>query len=577
VLDTHSPLCVYPSLRCTDFDIVQPLADFRHQTFRTNPPTVQVGQYGRPTVTPTSQAVLLQALAAQISEELQPDGALLPQNSADGLRATIWRAHEGQIRAWTEKEVLSVYSRLSDISLSDIMDKLEAQAPIEEITDIIKEEIAVETRGKYRGLIAQEKTKAYEAALEEARADALKEALELGKKEAAQKGKSYEKMQLGRAEEEACLEAARIFKKRMSSARDKLTHQVETEIRKERDQILAERRSALEVGLSGMDWDARVNHICSLAVQVGLLSESQKVMAEPPKRAEPPRAMTAPKAAPVAVKTPSAAESEAIIARFIESSAPGLPTGPPHIEPSPCPAAGEDDLTPRAEASRMDWAEDSSEDLPPLPIDFDSKERSSSSSIHCAANAMVDDSDDVIAISTFRDPDLGALPLSPSPAPPPILEAPPSEVTQLFNLIMDTIKPMQAELKRIGDKVDGRSAPPPKPCLASAHPAPAVARTNITPPPRTHPSPPTPSPPQRIDDDVQVSDSTASADTDFPPLAPSGNRKTQFRHKSAAAVESRNTLVPGAPAPVQKNPASSYVRAPPHLRIYPYEVWAGFP
>jgi hypothetical protein len=29
--------------------------------------------------TPTSQAVLLQALAAQISEELQPDGALLPQ------------------------------------------------------------------------------------------------------------------------------------------------------------------------------------------------------------------------------------------------------------------------------------------------------------------------------------------------------------------------------------------------------------------------------------------------------------------------------------------------------------------
>jgi hypothetical protein len=105
--------------------------------------------------TPQSQAALLQALAAQITEELQPSGALLPQDSVDGLRATIWRAHEGQIRAWTEKEVLSVYSRLSDICLSNIMDKLEAEAPVETITDAIREEIASDTRGKYIGLITQ--------------------------------------------------------------------------------------------------------------------------------------------------------------------------------------------------------------------------------------------------------------------------------------------------------------------------------------------------------------------------------------------------------------------------------------
>jgi hypothetical protein len=86
---------------------------------------------------PATQGALLQALAAQISEELQPNGALLPQDSVDGLRATIWRAHEAQIRAWTEKEVLSVYSKLSDICLSDIMDKLEAEAPITEITDLM--------------------------------------------------------------------------------------------------------------------------------------------------------------------------------------------------------------------------------------------------------------------------------------------------------------------------------------------------------------------------------------------------------------------------------------------------------
>jgi hypothetical protein len=367
--------------------------------------------------TPKTQAALLQALAAQVMEELRPSGALLPIDSETGLQATIWRAHEGQIRAWTEKEVLSVYSRLSDICLSDIMDKLEEEAPIETITDLIREEIAAESRGKYLGLIAQEKTKAFNAALKEARADALRDAMAQGKREAEQKGRSYEKMQLNRAEEEAHLEAAHIFKNRMKSARDKMAHQVEAEIRSECDQVLAEHRSALEAGLAGMDWDAKVDHICSLAVQVGLLKDSSTETVRLPKCAEPPpQMMTAMKAASEAVKRPSAAESAAIIARFVESSTPSLPTDSPHPKPSPCPAAGEDDLTPRAEATRMDWAEDTSSEFP--SIDFNSQERSSSLSIHCTANAMVDDSEDVVAVSSFRDPDSGALPLSPTPTPP---------------------------------------------------------------------------------------------------------------------------------------------------------------
>jgi hypothetical protein len=49
-----------------------------------------------------------------------------------------------------------------------------------------------------------------------------------------------------------------------------MTHQVEAEIRMERDQVIAERRSALEAGLASMDWDARVDHIRSLAVQARL-------------------------------------------------------------------------------------------------------------------------------------------------------------------------------------------------------------------------------------------------------------------------------------------------------------------
>jgi hypothetical protein len=522
-----------------------------------------------PSITrPATQAALLQALTAQITEELQPTSALMPQDSVDGLRATIWRAHEGQIRAWTEKEVLSVYSRLSDICLSDIMDMLEAEAPLERITDAMREEIAAETRGKFLGLIAQEKTKAYEAALSDARAEALRDALARGKQEAEQKGRSYKKMQLERAEEEARLEAARIFKKRMSSARDKLTHQVDTEIRRERDQILAERRSALEAGLAGMDWDARVDHIRSLAVQVGLLDESHPVVGTPPKRAEPSRTTTAPKATLVAAKLPSASESAATIARFVESSALGKPAEPPLPEPSPCPAAGEDDLTLRAEVSRMDWAEDASDDLPPLPINFDSKERSLSSSIHCADNAMVDNSNVVVAVSSFRDPDSGTLALTPTPEPSPPPANPPSEVAQLFNLIMDTIRPIQTELKHIGDKVDGRSKPLPTPRDPIVRTSAASARNARATPTSTAPPPTTPipsiqSPPQRVDDEVQERSATTGDELDFPPLAPSGNRKTRYRHKAAASLEARNALVPGAPAPAQRDPTSGYVRAPP--------------
>jgi hypothetical protein len=130
---------------------------------------------------------------------------------------------------------------------------------------------------------------------------------------------------------------------------------------------------------------------------------------------------------------------------------------------------------------------------------------------------------------------------------------------------MDTIRPIQTELKRIGDKVDGRTLPSPKPPRPVQRPPPVVAL-----PPRSAPAPrapptssTTPPPPQRIDDADQEFGADISPDQDFPPLAPSGNRKSRFRHKSAAALEARNSLVPGAPAPVQRQPTSGRVRAPP--------------
>jgi hypothetical protein len=364
-----------------------------------------------------TQAELLKAILVQVVEELSPNGVLLPQDSETGLRATIWRAHKGQIRAWMEKEVLSVYSRLSDVCLSDIMDKLEAEATTLEITDVIREEIEVETRGKYQGLLAQEKSKAFNAVLETARAEALSEARAQGAAEVAQKGRSYEKLQLERAEEEARLEAARIFKKHLQAARDKMAQQVEVEVRKEHDLAIAERRTALEVGLAGMDFDARVEHIRSLAVQVGLLDEPRKVQGRLPKQHPTPTKVTAAKAVVEAGKRKSEAELAEAISRFIALTAASQSSSEPPIEPSPCPAAGEEEPTPRAAPVHMDWSEDITDDLPTLPMDFDSKECSTSSSIHCADNTMVDDAP--IAVVSFRDPDVGALNLSPSVSPPP--------------------------------------------------------------------------------------------------------------------------------------------------------------
>jgi hypothetical protein len=205
---------------------------------------------------PSTQRDLLMAVLAQALEELKDEGALLPQDSCDGLRATVWRAHEGQIRAWTEREVLSVYNRLLEICLSDILDKLEQEAMVEEITEAMREDIAMEMRGKHLGLIAQEKSKVFQGALEEARAEGLRDTRAQGAKEAEQKGCSYEKMLLARAEDEAKLEADNLYRLRLESERSKLKCKVKRAIEGEHDVAIAERRSTLEGSLVEMDFNA---------------------------------------------------------------------------------------------------------------------------------------------------------------------------------------------------------------------------------------------------------------------------------------------------------------------------------
>jgi hypothetical protein len=434
-----------------------------------------------PSITlPPTQAALLQALAAQISEELNPQGALMPQDSVDGLRATIWRAHEGQIRAWTEKEVLSVYSRLSDICLSDIMDKLEAEAPVEQIMEVMREEIASETRGKFLGLIAAEKTKAYEAAIAEARATALREALTTGAAEAAQKGKAYEKMILARAEDEARTEGDRVYKSRLESLRTKMKRKAESEVETEHAAVLAERRSALEESLLAMDFNARKDYIRTQAIQLGLLNDSATPVPSPPKRA---KVGNAPMTTPKVSSAPSAAKHVSLSV------------------PSSCPAAEEEDSTPGATPAPVDWS--MSEPGDPLPpIDFDADTCSTSASVHAPGNAMEDDPPVPGAVLSLRDPDSGPLPLSASTSPP--AATPPSKVKQLFDLIVSKMAPLEREVARIANIVDGKTQSAP---LTRPNPPRPRAAPFVTPPPRDTAPPPTY---PQIDDD----------DASFPALGP---------------------------------------------------------
>jgi hypothetical protein len=498
---------------------------------------------------PATQRELLAAVSAQVQEELKDKGALLPQDSIDGLRATIWRAHEGQIRAWMECEVLSVYQRLSDICLSDIclsdiLDLIEREATVEEITEAMKQDIDMEMRGKFKGLIATEKSRAFENALEEARTEGLRKAHQQGKAEAAQKGRAYHNMLLSRAEAEAKTEADKLFKSRLESERSKLKRKVEAEVTAEHNDIITERRMALEKSLMDMDFKARKDYVRSQAIQLGLLDELAMPIPSPPKCA---KVGNAPRTAPIAASLASGRSASTEHAQHTPS---GQVT--PTSTPSSCPAAEEDDPTPCNSLARMDWAQSRPSD--PLPvIDFSADTRSSRASIHGLGNEMVDDSKEVIAVSSFKDPDSGALPSTPasthtlpiqnspsnSPATAPL---PKLEVTQLLELISAKLGPMEREIKHIANIVDGKplSSQGSQRATASPHTTQRPGGQSSSPPAQSHITPPSSSRAARIDDDVD--------DDHFPELGVSAS-------PTWTKIAGRGSSTPRAPAQGAQTPS----------------------
>jgi hypothetical protein len=130
-----------------------------------------------------TQRDLLEAIAFQITEHLSLDnGPYLPQDSIDGIRATVWRAHEAQIRMAVSQKANEVEHKLTTMGLAELIDNLLNEASVEEITNTVREDIALQTRSKYNNAKLDMENKAYHEfinqAMTEGKDRAAKEALE---------------------------------------------------------------------------------------------------------------------------------------------------------------------------------------------------------------------------------------------------------------------------------------------------------------------------------------------------------------------------------------------------------------
>ncbi|KAN0130457.1 hypothetical protein V8E53_011720 [Lactarius tabidus] len=151
-----------------------------------------------------TQTDTLKAMAMQIIENLQLDnGLIMPQDSIDGIHSTVWHVHEAHIRAIVKHEALKVEHRLSTMGLLDLIDKLECNAPMEEITDTLCDNIMEQIHSKYNNELLVAKLKAYK--------QAIKEAEQARHAEATASIKPYENNLMEKAKDQACLKADSEF------------------------------------------------------------------------------------------------------------------------------------------------------------------------------------------------------------------------------------------------------------------------------------------------------------------------------------------------------------------------------
>ncbi|KAN0134793.1 hypothetical protein V8E53_007392 [Lactarius tabidus] len=215
-----------------------------------------------------TQRDLLEAISLQIAEQLSLDnGPYLPQDSIDSIRATVWHAHEAQIRMAVTMKANKVEHKLTTMGLSELIDNLLNEASVEEITNTIKDDIDLQMHSKFNNLKLDTENKAYKEMIKQATADgkdrAAKEALEtyahtsrnlcnMKEKQAQADGEKYFQHLLAKAKEQACLKADSEFSRLLADERSAIVPRVDAEIAAEHKKLVAERRLATEAQLQAL-------------------------------------------------------------------------------------------------------------------------------------------------------------------------------------------------------------------------------------------------------------------------------------------------------------------------------------
>ncbi|KAN0140656.1 hypothetical protein V8E53_001483 [Lactarius tabidus] len=182
-----------------------------------------------------TQRDLLEALSLQIAEQLSlENGPYLPEDSVSGIRATVWRAHEAQIRAAVARKANEVEDRISTMGLAELIDNLLNEASMSQITTTLKEDVELQIRSKYNNACLAAENDAYHALIKEAtkegKARAAAEALqlyadtcaklkEMKERQAIADAEIYYKNQLDRAKSQARLQADSKFSRLLADER----------------------------------------------------------------------------------------------------------------------------------------------------------------------------------------------------------------------------------------------------------------------------------------------------------------------------------------------------------------------
>ncbi|KAN0139521.1 hypothetical protein V8E53_002637 [Lactarius tabidus] len=233
-----------------------------------------------------TQHDLLEALALQIAEHLTLDnGPYLLHDSVDGIRATVWRAHEAQIRAAVARKASKIEDRITTMGLSELIDNLLNEASMDTISETISEDITLQIRSKHNNARLVAENDAYNAmirqATKEGKAKAAAEALQayattsanlktMKECQAQADAEAYYKNLLESAKNQAQLKADDEFSCLLADERSALAPRVEAEIKAEHTKLIKERRLATAAMLQALTLDEEKECVLAEASRLGL-------------------------------------------------------------------------------------------------------------------------------------------------------------------------------------------------------------------------------------------------------------------------------------------------------------------